>query len=144
MPQESILLERKGKIAIVTIDRPQRLNAFNENMFFALEQAAGQLKDNLPRAVIITGTGGKAFSAGFDVNPDNPLVVRLYEVNGRPADVSLSFDRSIDRVLETDMREHVRRPPLPLSIINGRGSVSLQLAPFEVRTLKVRVVGTDA
>jgi enoyl-CoA hydratase/carnithine racemase len=77
MPQESILLERKGKIAIVTIDRPQRLNAFNENMFFALEQAAGQLKDNLPRAVIITGTGGKAFSAGFDVNPDNPMVSSL-------------------------------------------------------------------
>ena len=77
MSQENILVERKDKIAVVTIDRPRRMNAFNENLFFALEQATHRLKKNLPRAVILTGAGNKAFSAGFDVNPDNPMVSSL-------------------------------------------------------------------
>jgi enoyl-CoA hydratase len=77
MSQETIRVERINKIAIVYIDRPKRRNAFNENLFFSLEQATRQLRENLPRAVIITGAGDKAFSAGFDVNPDNPMVSSL-------------------------------------------------------------------
>jgi enoyl-CoA hydratase len=77
MPQGTIRIERIGKIAVVTIDRPGRRNAFDESMFAALEDATCRLKENLPRAAIITGAGNKTFSAGFDVNPDNPMVSSL-------------------------------------------------------------------
>ncbi|MBC2714631.1 MAG: enoyl-CoA hydratase/isomerase family protein [Desulfobacteraceae bacterium] len=77
MSEEGILLERKGKIAIVTINRPQRRNAFNEHMFLELARVTGELKKNLPRAIVITGGGESVFSAGFDVNPDNPWVAKL-------------------------------------------------------------------
>ncbi len=79
MFEDGIFLERKGNVAIVTIKRPQRQNAFNEYMFLALARVTGELKKNLPRAIVITGGGENVFSAGFDVNPDNPWVAKLID-----------------------------------------------------------------
>ncbi|WP_041280564.1 enoyl-CoA hydratase/isomerase family protein [Desulfosudis oleivorans] len=79
MTTEGIRLEKRGSIALVLLDRPSRRNAFNTMMFDALKRVTAELEQALPRAVIVTGTGEKAFCAGFDVNPDNPLVVELYE-----------------------------------------------------------------
>jgi len=83
MTTEGIRLEKRGHIALVLLDRPSRLNAFNSMMFDELRRVTGELDQALPRAVIVTGTGEKAFCAGFDVNPDNPLVVHLYEAMGK-------------------------------------------------------------
>jgi enoyl-CoA hydratase len=44
-----------------------------------MEQVISDLKCDLPRAVVLTGSGDKAFSAGFDVNPENPQVARLVD-----------------------------------------------------------------
>lgn len=79
MTDYGIRLERSGRIALVVLDRPARLNAFDLFMIQELKRVTGILKNDLPRAVVITGAGDKAFSAGFDVNPDNPLVMDLYE-----------------------------------------------------------------
>lgn len=76
MQNYNILLERKGSVAIVTFNRPQRRNAFDEHMCAELEKAVLQLRSHSPRAVVVTGAG-KNFCAGFDVNPDNPQVSRL-------------------------------------------------------------------
>nr|MDA3898648.1 enoyl-CoA hydratase/isomerase family protein [Desulfobacteraceae bacterium] len=76
MSEEEILLERKGNVAIVTMNRPQRRNAFNEHMFCELARITGELKKQLPRAIVITGKDN-VFSAGFDVDPDNPWVADL-------------------------------------------------------------------
>jgi len=76
MSEEGILLERKGSVAIVTMKRPQRRNAFNEHMFLELARVTGEVKKQLPRAIVITGEEN-VFSAGFDVNPDNPWVADL-------------------------------------------------------------------
>lgn len=79
MSKEGIFLSRKGRVAVLTINRPERRNAFDEYMFSELERVTGDLKANLPRALVITGRGDNAFSAGFDVNPDNPMVANLIE-----------------------------------------------------------------
>jgi enoyl-CoA hydratase/carnithine racemase len=79
MLEEGIFLERKGNVAIVTINRPQRQNAFNEHLFLSLARVTGELKKKLPRAIVITGGGENAFSAGFDVNPDNPWMAKLID-----------------------------------------------------------------
>ena len=81
MPGEDygIRLERDGHVAVVTFDRPQRRNAFNEKMWNDLEAATAALAADLPRAVVLTGAGERAFCAGFDVNPDNPMVGGLLE-----------------------------------------------------------------
>ena len=78
MAEYGVRLERSGKVALITFDRPERRNAFNEAMWSSLEQTVAELKENLPRVVIVTGAG-KAFCAGFDINPDNPQVGGLIE-----------------------------------------------------------------
>jgi enoyl-CoA hydratase len=86
MADYGVRLEYTGKgdrIAIVTIDRPERKNAFDEAMFNSLEEAAVKLEGKLPRAVVLTGGGEGAFSAGFDVNPANPQVNNLIEAVGK-------------------------------------------------------------
>jgi enoyl-CoA hydratase/carnithine racemase len=79
MSESNIALEIKDKIAIVTFNRPERLHAFNDEMFDMLENIALQLRNSLPRAIIITGSGDRSFSAGFDVQPDNPMVKRIID-----------------------------------------------------------------
>jgi enoyl-CoA hydratase/carnithine racemase len=78
MKPEGIDVERKGPLAMVTLRRPHRLNAFNRAMFDQLEDAAWKLSSApVPRAVIVTGAGPDAFCSGFDVNPDNPMVAEM-------------------------------------------------------------------
>lgn len=78
MSAHGIDIDRKGQLAIVTLNRPGKKNAFDEKMWDALEDVTTQLKEKTPRAVIVTGAG-EAFSAGFDVNPENPQVSRLVD-----------------------------------------------------------------
>ncbi|RJP84620.1 MAG: enoyl-CoA hydratase/isomerase family protein [Desulfobacteraceae bacterium] len=73
MSKEDIHLERRGAVAVLTLDRPRRQNTFNDRMFESLERVTRELKAHLPRAIVITGAGDKAFCAGFDIQPDNPL-----------------------------------------------------------------------
>jgi methylglutaconyl-CoA hydratase len=82
MVDRKVQLEIKKKIALVTMNRATKKNAFDESMFTALEQVTDDLKQNLPRGVVITGDGDEAFCAGFDVNPENPLVASFLEVLG--------------------------------------------------------------
>ena len=78
MENVGIVVERRGPLAIVTLRRPERLNAFNRKMFAALKTSARRLAvDPRLRAVVLTGAGPDAFCAGFDVNPDNPMVAEM-------------------------------------------------------------------
>ena len=68
MPFETILVERDGSTAIITLNRPKALNALNETVMDELTEAMAQLdEDRGVLAVIITGSGDKAFAAGADI-----------------------------------------------------------------------------
>lgn len=61
-------LERRGAVAIVTISRPEKLNALNAAVIGQLHRAFLLLKhDPESRAVVLTGAGEKAFVAGADI-----------------------------------------------------------------------------
>jgi enoyl-CoA hydratase/carnithine racemase len=77
MSEFGIRLERKGKIALIILDRPEMMNALNEAMWSELESITVSLQQKLPQMLIITGQGNKAFCAGMDVNPDNPQIPEL-------------------------------------------------------------------
>jgi enoyl-CoA hydratase/carnithine racemase len=72
-----IRIERRGRIAVVVFDRAARQNSLDEHMWDCMENVLADLKRDLPRIVILTGAGPRAFCAGFDMNPDNPQVSRL-------------------------------------------------------------------
>ncbi|MBI2186391.1 MAG: enoyl-CoA hydratase/isomerase family protein [Acidobacteria bacterium] len=69
MSFDNLLLERDGAVAILTINRPQVLNALNAPTVDALRRAILELKhDTAVRVVILTGAGEKAFVAGADIH----------------------------------------------------------------------------
>ncbi|MBT2653805.1 enoyl-CoA hydratase/isomerase family protein [Bacillus sp. ISL-18] len=65
---ERVLLEIQNHIAVITINRPEALNAFNYDTLLELKQKIELIRINQEvRAVIITGAGEKAFSVGADL-----------------------------------------------------------------------------
>ncbi|MDP4088838.1 MAG: short-chain-enoyl-CoA hydratase [Bacillota bacterium] len=68
MELNNVILEKEGKIAVVTINRPKALNALNSDTLKELDYIAAELeKDDDVYAVILTGAGDKAFVAGADI-----------------------------------------------------------------------------
>lgn len=66
---ENILLERRGRVALITINRPDKLNALNIKTREELANALDELRaDSEIRVVVLTGAGEKAFVAGADIN----------------------------------------------------------------------------
>ncbi len=84
-----VLFEKKGPIAYVTINRPERLNACDFETYALLAQAWREFRDDKQlRVAILTGAGERAFCAGSDVKsnyveragqdpPDSPFPVML-------------------------------------------------------------------
>ncbi|MGC9961542.1 MAG: enoyl-CoA hydratase-related protein [Acidimicrobiales bacterium] len=73
MPDD-VVLERRGQVARLTINRPERRNALNASVLSGLRAALAEIKrDDSLRVVVLTGAGEKAFSAGADlVGPNSP------------------------------------------------------------------------
>jgi 2-(1,2-epoxy-1,2-dihydrophenyl)acetyl-CoA isomerase len=67
MDESPVLVEKRPGYHVVTLNRPQRLNAFNDDMHHALQAALDAAKaDESCRALLLTGQG-RAFSAGQDL-----------------------------------------------------------------------------
>jgi len=68
MAYQTLLFEIRDGIAFVTINRPEKLNALNDQVVAELGQAADRItSDDSIRGVILTGAGPKAFVAGADI-----------------------------------------------------------------------------
>jgi len=84
---ENVRLEKKNKIAYVTIDRPKVLNALNMATMGELQQVFTELAaDREIRVVILTGGGEKAFVAGADINElsrNNAVEAKAYTHRGQ-------------------------------------------------------------
>ncbi len=57
-----------GDIGVLRINRPDRMNSQTAKMFSEYGEAAFALRDTALRALIVTGTGERAFCAGFDLD----------------------------------------------------------------------------
>ncbi len=84
----SVLLEIKNGIAFITLNREDRMNAFNREMALLLQDILDQCKeDRSVRAVYLTGNG-KAFSAGQDLaeasDPNGPGLEKILSEQFNP------------------------------------------------------------
>ncbi len=67
MDHRCIRFERRGSVALVTLDRPERANAMNRTMLAELNAACDTVEaDETIGALVVTGAGG-VFSSGFDL-----------------------------------------------------------------------------
>ena len=77
MPYETIIVEKRDGVAIVTLNRPAKLNAVNLEMRLEILDVLGEMEvDEDIRVVIFTGAG-RAFCAGADISrmdEDSPEV----------------------------------------------------------------------
>jgi enoyl-CoA hydratase len=81
--QVRVAERERGRVATVTIDNARRLNAMNSAVMTALAETMENLAgDEALRAVVLTGAGPKAFTAGADINEmagiDNVVQARTF------------------------------------------------------------------
>jgi 2-(1,2-epoxy-1,2-dihydrophenyl)acetyl-CoA isomerase len=116
----AILFELKDNIARLTLNRPDKLNSFNEAMHLEVREALNQVKANGARVLLITGTG-RAFCAGQD----------LSDRQAKPGESAVDLGESIEKYYAPLVRT-LRALPLPvLAGVNGVAAgagVSLALA----------------
>jgi len=68
MSYENIIISREEKTAIITINRPESLNALNAKTINEISSALDELEsDHEVRVIILTGSGEKSFVAGADI-----------------------------------------------------------------------------
>jgi enoyl-CoA hydratase len=90
VPEPLVLSERRGAVALLTLNRPDKLNAINGPVIEALDAALDAAEaDDSVRAIVVAGAG-RAFSAGFDLD------MGTGDARPDPADVR--------RALENDFR----------------------------------------
>src|SRR2546423_8032781 len=83
------IFELRDRVAVVHLNRPEKLNALTREMMERLAELFSYIKRQTPeqcRAVILTGAGESAFSAGTDISELAPLHVdgALFAAEGGP------------------------------------------------------------
>jgi enoyl-CoA hydratase len=68
MPYEHVLIQVADRVATVTVNRPDKLNALDDVVIAELGRAADELRErNDVAGILVTGAGAKAFVAGADI-----------------------------------------------------------------------------
>jgi len=68
MSYQTIIVEQKGHVGVITLNRPQAMNTFSSEMGRELNQALIQLDNDKPIRVVVLKGAGKAFSVGIDIS----------------------------------------------------------------------------
>jgi len=103
---ETLLYEKRDAIAVITMNRPNKLNACNTHMYKELTSLLGEIdQDDNIRVIIITGSGDRAFSAGADLD-------ELDFDNLRESSNFIKIDATTFRAIE-----NVRQPVI--AAVNG-------------------------
>jgi len=80
---EQIRLEKEGPLAVLTLNRPDKMNAFTGKMMYEMIDAFDRTDANDEvRAVIVTGAGERAFCAGADLSEG----AKTFDYDARAAD----------------------------------------------------------
>lgn len=103
---KNLLVEIEEFIALITINRPGKLNALNRQTLEELQQFFDQVEeDEQVKGILITGAGGKAFVAGAD----------LQEIQQLNAEAAIAFARFGQRLFS-----RIEQFPKPVvALVNG-------------------------
>lgn len=126
MKYKNLEFERRGAIGLLTFARPERLNAFSENLIEEMRHLLADLVDDFQMRVIIIQGKGRAFSAGADLDFLDSLVSNRHKM-GKVQHYYHNFQQRV-----ADLIPQLRRLPQPLiAAVRGPaagGGFSLALA----------------
>lgn len=105
---ETILVARTGDVTTITLNRPERLNAFNVEMLGRLRAAIAHAAEDGTRCLVITGAG-KGFCAGQDLSD------RVRKPGDPPPDLGESLDARYNPLIRA-----IKALPMPVvAAVNG-------------------------
>lgn len=95
MSADCVVEERQGDIAIITLNRPEKLNALNGEMFVKLAETLQRLgSDEFLRVLVLTGAGDRAFCSGTDIDEFTSVTIHeAHEISIRGQDLCKKIER---------------------------------------------------
>jgi 2-(1,2-epoxy-1,2-dihydrophenyl)acetyl-CoA isomerase len=126
---ETLLLERANAVAVLTLNRPEVLNAYNPKMGRELSAALRMAADDDSRVVILTGAG-RAFCAGADIS--------------RPKDSASQWDPNIMRGYESEMAMVRLMAGYPKPIIAAVNGIALGVGFSVLLPCDIRLASENA
>lgn len=113
MSYKTIQLEMRETVGIITLNRPESLNALNTEVGQEFQRAVAEVEQRGARAVVLTGAG-RAFCAGGDLR-------EMQKIAEREGKVEAFFDEPLRMLNECIML--IRRARLPfIAAVNGAAS----------------------
>ena len=143
MTYETILYEKQRHGVLITLNRPNALNAINEQVLNELDSALAQAEtDGEIRAVVITGASG-TFSVGEDISGDDSETAWPY---GIPQGSSLvhEYNRLRDSDRKNILSRQLYRWQYPKPIIGAVSGWCLGAASWLALTCHLTIAGDDA
>src|SRR5215211_7757499 len=113
MTYETIKLEMSGAVCVLTLNRPDRLNALNVQVAHDFKAAVSEARERGARVIVVTGAG-RAFSAGGDLR-------EMQEIAKNDGRVEAFFDEPLRLLNDAIML--IRQTPVPfIAAVNGVAS----------------------
>lgn len=140
---KNILYQKQRKGVLITLDRPNALNAINEELMNELDQALSEAEtDPEIRAVVMTGADG-AFSVGEDISGDDPETAWPY---GIPTGTSLNatYNKFRDADRKDILGRQLYRWQYPKPIIGAVSGWCLGAGSWLALTCHITIAADDA
>jgi 2-(1,2-epoxy-1,2-dihydrophenyl)acetyl-CoA isomerase len=141
---DTVLLERRGAVAYVTLNRPDRMNSLTDELMTALPRRLREAADDPEvRCVVLTGAGDRAFSAGADLGAAAAGGSPNRVLSGQES-LEASIDR-LQRYQESAWLLHAMAKPTLAAINGATAGASLSLcAACDLRVMADNAVLTTA
>ena len=123
MTDNLVQYETDGGIAIITMNRPEKLNAVNHELRYGVSEALIRADDDKSIHVVILRSNGRAFCVGYDIDSDTP------ERAARRFD-ALKWRESLTEDLRFEMIPWYMRKPVVASVQGHALGGGCELAMF--------------
>ncbi|MEO8539493.1 MAG: enoyl-CoA hydratase-related protein [bacterium] len=135
MSYEQILVEKRGRVSLLTLNRPEKLNAWTPKMMSELTAAMrAACEDDSVGAIVVTGAG-RAFCAGADVDA-------VFRANSDARDSGAAPAPASDEPPPTNWVAFLRSLPKPtIAAVNG---TAVGIGVTQVLPMDIRIASEDA